>query len=314
VSISVRETEAGDHLLQLYDDDEQLVDGVAVCLGPPLCHGDVAIVVATRAHGDALATKFELAGVDVAAAKAADRLVVLDAAETMDKFVVDGVPDPELFDLVMGGLVRQAQASGRRLYIFGEMVGLLWAAGQVAAVIELERLWAQLVQESSFFLLCAYSRQLMGGAGSLSQFDKVCQLHSAIVAGPLADMGNAAAGGTSRTFAKATDAPRAARHFVLATLHEWGADQLNDDAALVVTELTTNAVVHARSEFRVVLSATPTSVRISVADTSPTEPGCRDFSLVGSSGRGLGLGAAISSQWGTAHVQGGKVVWAELRR
>jgi hypothetical protein len=64
-----------------------------------------------------------------------------------------------------------------------------------------------------------------------------------------------------------------------------------------------------------VVAAAPGSLRIAVADDDPATPGSQDFSLSGSSGRGLGLVAALSRQWGTTHVQGGgKVVWAELLR
>src|ERR1700720_4026026 len=63
--------------------------------------------------------------------------------------------------------------------------------------------------------------------------------------------------------------PAAARHFAIGTLRRWAADHLADDAALVVTELAANAVVHARSDFTVALSAQGDTLRISVRDASP---------------------------------------------
>ena len=313
-STSVRETGFRDHVVQFYERDEQLVDGVAGYLARALERGDAVIVVATAAHLGVFAVRLQSLGVDIGAAQRRGQFVALDAAATMEAFLVDGSPDPEAFDVVMGGLVRRAQASGRQVCIFGEMVSVLWAAGQVNTALELERFWNRLGDEVPFSLLCTYSKQLLAGADLLAEFDQVCHLHSAIVGRSGAHVEAGALGGASRTFTPAPDAPRAARHFVLTVLDEWGASHLRDDAALVVTELTTNAVLHARSGFRVVVTAAPASVRISVADDSPVAPGFQDFSLAGNSGRGLGLVSAVCRQWGTTHLESGKVVWAELRR
>src|ERR1700685_558989 len=60
--------------------------------------------------------------------------------------------------------------------------------------------------------------------------------------------------GALRTFAFTPNAPAAARHFAVATVGRWGAGDLSEDVALVVTELAANAVRHARSAFTVILS------------------------------------------------------------
>jgi hypothetical protein len=314
VASSVREAEVRDHVVQLYDGDGQLVDGVGDYLVAALRRNDAVVVVATPAHLGVLAVRLQSLGVDIGAAQRSGQFLALDAAATMDAFLVDGWPDPDGFDAIVGGLVRRAQATGRHVCVFGEIVALMWAAGQVTAAVELERLWNRLAEDRPFSLLCAHSKQLLAGTSLPAEFDQLCHSHSNIVGGSVSQLGAGAVGGASRTFHHAADAPRAARHFVLATLDEWGAGDLRDDAAIVVTELTTNAVIHARSNFRVVVSASPALVRISVADDSPVVPGCQGFSLAGSSGRGLGLVAALCRQWGTIHLEGGKVVWAELRR
>src|SRR5260370_27741712 len=86
------------------------------------------------------------------------------------------------------------------------------------------------------------------------------------VVGRLPDVGST---GATCTFAFSREAPAAARHFAIGTLRRWAADHLADDAALVVTELAANAVVHARSDFTVALSAPGDMLRISVRDASP---------------------------------------------
>lgn len=91
---------------------------------------------------------------------------------------------------------------------------------------------------------------------------------------------------------------------------EWGFDPaLQDDAALVTTELAANAVVHAGSKFSVVLRAERDAVRLCVHDDGPFE----GAKLIVRQGRGLGLLSELSHRWGMDPSGRGKVVWAELR-
>jgi anti-sigma regulatory factor (Ser/Thr protein kinase) len=97
-------------------------------------------------------------------------------------------------------------------------------------------------------------------------------------------------------------------------LHAWGDNALLDDAALIVTELATNAVLHASSGFTVDVSSSPHAVRVAVHDASPARPERRDASPVATSGRGLGIVAALANRWDVESVDAGKTVWAELHR
>jgi anti-sigma regulatory factor (Ser/Thr protein kinase) len=85
-----------------------------------------------------------------------------------------------------------------------------------------------------------------------------------------------------------------------------------DDAVLVVSELATNAVLHAASAFSVSLSLSGRGIRISVGDTLPLGPTGVDQQLAAVSGHGLGVVAAMATRWGVENVPTGKAVWAEL--
>jgi hypothetical protein len=121
-----------------------------------------------------------------------------------------------------------------------------------------------------------------------------------------------AAPGATRAFAFSADAPAAARHFAVDAVRRLGAADLADDAALVVTELAANAVVHARTGFTVDLAAGPDVLRISVRDASPLPPstGLRAAPL-----HGLGAVDALACRWGVEALgHSGKMVWVELPR
>lgn len=101
----------------------------------------------------------------------------------------------------------------------------------------------------------------------------------------------------------------AARHFVAATLSSWGL--ASDDAAIVVTELATNALIHAESPFAVSVSFVGGRLRVEVTDHGPGLPTMRGAG--GRAAKGLTLVDRLS-QWGVRrHMAGGKTIWVELR-
>jgi len=101
-------------------------------------------------------------------------------------------------------------------------------------------------------------------------------------------------------------------------LHEWGLRALAEDAALIVSELTTNAadasaVLPERPPIALRLLASEKSLVIEVWDHSPLDLEPRMADADAECGRGLTVVAAISDRWGcerTGHRR--KVVWAEL--
>lgn len=95
-------------------------------------------------------------------------------------------------------------------------------------------------------------------------------------------------------------------------LGDWGATpDLVDTCVLLVSELATNAVLHARTPFTVSI-ARHDGVRVEVCDDDPTMPHVREYSIDAASGRGLQLLSSLANSFGTRTVDGGKAVWFEL--
>ncbi|HVF06068.1 MAG TPA: ATP-binding protein [Frankiaceae bacterium] len=112
---------------------------------------------------------------------------------------------------------------------------------------------------------------------------------------------------------KATS-PARARRFVAETLAEWGVEDGRDDALLVVSELVTNALLHARTPMVVTLvDAGAESIVMCVSDGSRQPPQERHFSLESGTGRGLRLLQSIAIEWGVDDDEHGKTVWCRIR-
>ncbi len=102
-----------------------------------------------------------------------------------------------------------------------------------------------------------------------------------------------------------------ARHFVAESLEADGCPRATvETAKLLVSELASNAVLHARSPFQVSMSQHDHSLTIAVTDACTTRPTPRAVSESG--GRGLRLVEALASSWGVCGREGGKAVYFRL--
>lgn len=169
------------HFVQFYETDEFLLNSVSGFLGAGLSAGAAAIMVGTKSHRDGLELALQKHGLNLDALRASGQFVMLDAAETLAKFMVDGTPDAALFRTVVDGLVAQAAAGRQQVRIFGEMVALLWTEGNFKAAIELEKLWNELQQTHPFILFCAYSLNGLGGESQSQTLIDVCTTHSRVI-------------------------------------------------------------------------------------------------------------------------------------
>lgn len=101
-----------------------------------------------------------------------------------------------------------------------------------------------------------------------------------------------------------------ARHFVVDELRHHGVDRW--PAELLVSELVTNVICHAGTEFEVEVHVDGV-VRVTITDESPVPPRPVTASdELAEGGRGLQLVDALAQRWGVDTSAGGKLVWFEL--
>jgi anti-sigma regulatory factor (Ser/Thr protein kinase) len=113
-------------------------------------------------------------------------------------------------------------------------------------------------------------------------------------------------------FVPAPGAVTAARRFVTLALETWGHHDLVWDAAVVVSELATNAVRHGSSPFRVSVDHAPQGVRIGIEDVDAGVPQLRAAAVDDVNGRGIAIVDELADRWGFEELGASKVTWAEL--
>lgn len=299
----------GEHVVRFYEDDHDLLSLVSPHLGAALLDDQTAVIIATPAHRELIIQHVAEMGIDITRASESGQLVILDADDTLNRFLRLGTPDFDAFTRSVGQVVLRACDRGRPVHAFGEMVALLWERGQVPAALELERLWNTLAEKHPFSLVCAYPQRLFTQPGLADAFDDICSAHTSVIAGApvLPDVD------ASRRIARSTTAPWIARRFVADHLLADGQFDLVDGARLAVSELVSNVVDHTESDVTVGLRRTPTGVRVLVGDTSQERPVVLPDSSNLTSRRGLLLVQVVADDWGVDQVDSGKIVWADLR-
>jgi PAS domain S-box-containing protein len=171
-----------DHDVRFYDEDDRLVEEVAEFLDSSLRGGGLAVVIATAGHRVELARRlsgFGKGGCD-SDGGFSGQLTMLDAAETLAQFMVEGRPDAGRFEDALGPVLRRG-TTGMPLHAFGEMVALLCEQGNYEGALQLELIWNEAAQRYAFSLFCAYPWQLFSAPEQTQAFQHVCAAHSRVL-------------------------------------------------------------------------------------------------------------------------------------
>jgi anti-sigma regulatory factor (Ser/Thr protein kinase) len=286
--VPVMSSEAGKVHAACFDVDETgFAESVGAYLVETLDVGGTAIVVA----GEANTARFQ------AVVGAREQIVWVDAERLLaDILLADGSLAPARFDAMVRPLIDGALRGKAPLRVYGELVGLLWAAGNVEAAMEIERAWNLLLASRSFSLLCGYP---LTGPGAGNPVDEICELHELTQ--------------SACSYPCRPEAVPEARRFVRRELERIGhGEPVREAAALIATELAANAVTHARSSFTTSVAADGSRVRIAVSDAATGEPAAVGAGREAISGRGITIVSALAHAWGTTGTPRGKQVWAEL--
>jgi hypothetical protein len=172
------------HHLYLYRDEAELARRVAADLGQALATGAAVVMFATQAHARDIERELASRGAAASGAGGGDRLVIIDAETALADITVDGTVNRAAFHRVVGGALDTVARRGQPVHAYGEIVDLLWQAGDVAGAVELERLWNELIGEWDLSLLCAYRSAAVAEAENEAAIAELRRLHSSLSGPP----------------------------------------------------------------------------------------------------------------------------------
>ena len=173
---------AGRHLCQFHWDPEALSKAVSLFAGTGLQRGDGVVIIATPEHTALFLAELERMNIDPQARRDSGALVLLDAQSTLDLFMQSGMPDWNRFRhaiaSVFDGLTGKHRSATRA---YGEMVSLLWRAGNTPAAIRLEEYWNELGRSYPFTLFCTYMLDGLEASSYNGPIHEIGRTHSDIL-------------------------------------------------------------------------------------------------------------------------------------
>jgi MEDS: MEthanogen/methylotroph, DcmR Sensory domain len=169
------------HVLQLFDTIESRATSLSAFVNRGLADGEDVVLVATSEHWKAVEERLNSTECRVGSAIAERRLTVVDARDSLDAIMKQGLPDRLLFSECVARAFPENRGPQRRpVRVYGELVDLLAEEGNFSAAIALEKLWNDLLNSWSFMLLCGYSSAHFCGPRVGSALRDVCGCHSLI--------------------------------------------------------------------------------------------------------------------------------------
>ena len=172
------------HVVHFYGEDNALLDELSLYIGNALLRGDSAVILATQDHLDSLGSRLKESGVDLPKVVAQGRYQAVAASEILPELMTSGMPDPERFAEIIGGMIERANLAAKgklgRTVVFGELVALLWAEGKYESAMRVEALWNDLARTHSFLLRCAYPMAGFYKNEHTEPFLKICAAHSSM--------------------------------------------------------------------------------------------------------------------------------------
>jgi hypothetical protein len=152
---------------------EFLTEAVTDYVNTGLQRGEAAIIIATPEHRVKFLERLQFAQ--------QGGLKLLDAEETLGRFMTSGMPEWKSFHEIVGGAIAELCLQYPAVRAYGEMVDVLWQKGQREAAIRVEEYWNELGRLQSFSLFCAYYMDPLDSKTYGGALESVCKAHTHLI-------------------------------------------------------------------------------------------------------------------------------------
>lgn len=169
-----------EHQVGFYDTDAFLVSTAVTFVHKALAVEAIAVVVLPSAHQQAVWQQLGASGLDVVSAVERGLLVAVDSEELLRELTSGGRFDRSVYQAAAEEQLRAAGQHGRELHICGNLHSLLWEAGDIATVLELEGVWNVSPAVRGLRLLCLYESSVFHDDGGPEGFMSLCRQHARV--------------------------------------------------------------------------------------------------------------------------------------
>jgi hypothetical protein len=172
------------HVVQFCEGEAPLLANVIAYLSEGLDRGGCVLVIASPERGAALAGALQESRTDLDRAVHERRILFADSGETLDRFMLDGMPDWRRFERTISALIQQLQTpSGCGIRAYGDMVAALWQRGQRTAAARLEQYWNRILRKKAIQLFCSYPMDVLSSDFHARNVDPLMAEHSHVLSG-----------------------------------------------------------------------------------------------------------------------------------
>jgi hypothetical protein len=164
------------HVVTFFDSEASRAAAIAAFVLDGLTKNEPVAVLATGTHWEAVVRAAGERAALISQAFSDGVLAFLDAEVLLYDISRAGVPNRELFRRAIGQLQRSLR--GGRVRVYGELVDLLAARGDLDAAVRLEQLWNELLDREPITLLCGYDATVFAPDRAAARLRSVCECHS----------------------------------------------------------------------------------------------------------------------------------------
>lgn len=175
------------HIVQLYQDGDFYGEAISHFAAEGLIRGESIILVATGLNWLNISPRLESKGFRIPELFERGQLTLLDASDTLPKFMAGGAPDGKIFKPLAQDTIRRARRGGKypRVRWWGEMVNVLYVEGNGKGSYRLEEFFGEVAHEETTAVFCSFLMDKYDPLIYDEAFVNVCRTHSNVI--PTAD-------------------------------------------------------------------------------------------------------------------------------
>jgi hypothetical protein len=171
------------HIVQLYQDEDFYGEAISHFAAEGIVRGESIILVATKPHWEIISRRLKGKGLDSDELFRRGQLTLLDADDTLPKFMAGNDPDGSIFKPLAKQTIAKARAAGKypRVRWWGEMVNVLYVNGNSRGSNRLEEFFDEVAHEETIAIFCSFLMDKFDPKIYHEAFGNVCRTHSHVI-------------------------------------------------------------------------------------------------------------------------------------